>query len=145
MPVGVPHQVDGAFAHTSPIKNLNRILHDIDFHQRAGRNQIAHGVIFQADDGIAITSGIETFTERRRQCSQFLRIQSEQAGFMAVKAGVEVELEAKTGFARFESRGARPPGSAWPTNCLTSLASMPNTSKSSSSETLRQAARLNSL
>ena len=42
---------------------LDRILHDVDFNQRAGRNQLAHGVVLEANYGIAVASGIKAFAQ----------------------------------------------------------------------------------
>ena len=72
----MPNQVDRALAYASPVKHLHRILHDVHFNQRAGRNQVTHGVILQADSSVAVTSGIEAFAQSRWQSCQFLRIQS---------------------------------------------------------------------
>jgi hypothetical protein len=69
VPVGVPNQVDRAFPHASPVKYLHRILHDVDFPQRAERNQVPAGVILQPDDSVAVTSGIEAFAESGRQAA----------------------------------------------------------------------------
>src|SRR6266849_10966647 len=84
VPVRVPNQVNRAFAHTFPGKYLHRILHGVDFHQRGGRNQVSHDVIFEPDDSVAVTVRIEVLANRRRQSRQLLWIQPEQAGLVPV-------------------------------------------------------------
>src|ERR1700682_1699815 len=107
VPVRMPNQVDRTLTHASPVRYQDGVLNYVDFHQRAGRNQIAHGVILQADHCIAISSGIKALAQSRRQSCEFLRIQFEQVGPMTIEAGVEVRLSAETGFARFNPGQAR--------------------------------------
>jgi hypothetical protein len=106
----VPHQVNRTFTDGLPVRNLNCILHYVDFDQRSGRNQLAHSVIFEAYDGVAVSSGIETFAQGRRKTGQLLRVQFEQAGLVTVEVGVEVQLKAET---RFPNLRGLKPRQAW--------------------------------
>ena len=98
MSVGVPNQVNRTFTNGLPVKYLNCILHYIDFDQGSGRDELAHGVVFETHYGVAVSSGIKTLAQGRRKSGQFLRVQFEQAGFVTVEGGIEVELKAETGF-----------------------------------------------
>src|SRR5882672_5414300 len=57
VPLGVPNQVDRTFPHVLSVRNLHRILHNVDFHPRTERNQFSHFVILEADDSVAVTLG----------------------------------------------------------------------------------------
>jgi hypothetical protein len=101
VPIGVPDQINRTFTDGLPVKYLDRILHDVNFDQGSGRNQLSHGVIFQTHHGIAESPGIKAFAQRRWQRGQLLRIQFEQAGLVAVEGGIEVELKAELRLSNF--------------------------------------------
>jgi hypothetical protein len=103
MPFVMPNQIDWTLKHRGPARHLHRILHNIDFHQGAGRDQVGHGVIVGADHSVAVTVGIKIFVQRRRKdCHQILRIQSQKTRLLIFESRVAVELKGEAGFMDFK-------------------------------------------
>jgi hypothetical protein len=64
MSIGMPNQIDRSVPQRLPRENLDGVVICVDFHQRLGREQICHRVIFRSDYGVPVPLRVKPATKK---------------------------------------------------------------------------------